>query len=255
MPFCFTLRSSSSSKDSHSNSRGLNPGPSKNNASTKAPTSAPVQKLKGMMRVTRTAKGVSTTNPADQQNNCVQVTLARLHNCATVDELWYFPPFTGRRVGDFPVVDNAAMFMLDKIGWAPAKFDWQSDHSASALQRMMVQLPSSGYFQDRRKTNFYLSYVTVIGGETFGHAVVGTVIFNGPGRELTWQFRDFQHGEGNDVSGHVLNATDICAIMLNMPRDTNKAEMIYRELINRNVKPPGGRGIGSPRPGSWTEQN
>lgn len=254
MPFChFKLRSSSSpSVDSNSNSRGLKP--SKNTPNPKAATSAaPVQKVKGMYRVTRTAKGVSATNPGDQQNNCVQVTLARLHNCATDEELWYFPPFTGRRVGDFPIVDNAAMFMLNKIGWAPAKFDWQTDYSRSALQKMMVDLPLRYNFQRQRKTNFYLSYVATIAGKEFGHAIVGTVIFNGAGEPLTWLFRDYQHAEGNDLSGHVVQASDICVIMLNLPNDAARAEEIMRQLIARNVKPPGG-GMGSPRAGAWIER-
>ncbi|KAK3987507.1 hypothetical protein QBC44DRAFT_360744 [Cladorrhinum sp. PSN332] len=203
-------------------------------------------------------KGVSSTNPHDRQNNCIQVTLARLHNCATVNEFWSFPPLQGVPIEvqnkDIQGYDINAVSLGTKIGWLANKVDWRSDRSKSAWTKMLENLPSvpGAYIPAVGKMNFYLSYlVTPPGAEPWGHAVVGTVINSGGGKPLRYQFRDFQHGEGDDVSAEVRQASEICVVFFNYPQyDSNKREVLLRELLRRNTS-NGGR----PRSGALNDVN
>ncbi|KAK4221976.1 hypothetical protein QBC38DRAFT_490976 [Podospora fimiseda] len=256
------IKSSSSSSSNISK-----PSSSSSNSKPSQTTSKPSSNTTGT-KTPWTPKGVSSTNPRDKQNNCIQVTLACLHNCSTVEEFWTFPPLKGIpsecRDQDLEGFDINAQIIGNKIGWLANKVDWRSDPTKTAWVKLLENfafVPGASYLMSGyNKSNFYCSYlVCPPGGQPWGHAVVGTV-YHSPGQPLRFLFRDYQHAEGRDVTGEVMSASEICVIFFNLPQQQNggnsmqKREEILKELLKRNVKTMGGSGPARPREGAWNDR-
>ncbi|KAK3988231.1 hypothetical protein QBC44DRAFT_309611 [Cladorrhinum sp. PSN332] len=189
---------------------------------------------------------VSSTNPDDYQYNCVDVTFARLHNCATTDDFWSFPPLCGRpesRQSDVPFNElDAIQLLVDELGWEADYFLWYSDDSMSAAAKMALDLPNHprGYFVGKKKTNFYVAFGLDQPSEGADcHAVVGTMTNLssdlGPEGPFAWNFRCFQHSEGDEVFFEVACAGRISVIMLDLPDHWDLRERLERELERRDM--------------------
>ncbi|KAK4159272.1 hypothetical protein QBC43DRAFT_294208 [Cladorrhinum sp. PSN259] len=189
---------------------------------------------------------VSSTNPDNLQSNCVIITLARLHNCETVEEFWSFPPLRGVPLGnddDGPYCDQAAIDLLKhRLGdlWG-----------LSAYEKMVSRFEADSHWVvGREKTNFYTGFWT-IDNPFYGHAVLGTVVNRspalGPEGPFEFSFSDYQHSERDSVDSDVMTAVSITVIMLLLPSDPEKRAQIERELDQRNH-------WGVPRVGAWNDR-
>ncbi|KAF4962391.1 hypothetical protein FSARC_9500 [Fusarium sarcochroum] len=162
------------------------------------------------------------------RNNCVSVSLARLQNSITVDELW--KATYGQPLPDTPLNLEEIRELLRRTQW---EYRWKTfvpsaREKQSAFQKLMKS------FSPDYPTAFVLLYTRTAGS---GHAINGIYDFAEWKLPVNWTFWDYQMtSEGEDRRSEVERATKIITLELELPTNSQTGDQLWKQLKEREGK-------------------
>ncbi|KAM0559838.1 hypothetical protein ACHAPJ_003786 [Fusarium lateritium] len=172
--------------------------------------------------------GASNLNPNDMRNNCVSVSLARLQNYITVDELW--KDTYGRPLPDKPLNFNQISELLRRTQW---EYRWKTFMPAAGDKQSAFQKLTNSFSPDY-PTAFMMLYTRANGS---GHAINGIYDFADWKLPVDWIFWDYQRtSEGENRRSEVERATKIITLELELPSNSQLGDQLWKQLKEREGK-------------------